>query len=815
MQVSPAAASVRSQAAVTGASLQVSSLSAAATQVDYSVTFRSPAALTFQTSTITVTAPAGTKLSDASGCYVVSDDAAPPGRCGGTTITGLKAVISVPEDIAAGDPVTVILDGTTNAATTGAKTLKVATSADPTAVSLPFTLVAKQAVTGAALHVSSQSAGASGTAYTLTFTSPARLITNSLITVVFPAGTGMPVSGCSQTDWIDDTNGSGGCVTEATTGTTATVHGLQSNPGDVNTIVFYNVTSPAGAGSHSVKLSTTSDPQPVTLTYSLVAKTAVTNPFLQLSNYTAGASGADWAIGFTAPDRLVQSGAGSSSTQITIKAPAGTVFPAGGCSAYTFIDAGPAASQGAVNGCLAATVSGTTVTVENGFDTNPGNTIFLVIDGVKNPSSMSTIKVSTGADPTPVTIPLSAATVMAATDQLSSTSAGASEVTYAETFASTGPLTASTSTLTLTSPDATFAVCSAHVEYLEIDDTTGAQAGICPPGSTTPGPSVTLTDELNTSAGDEITVLAYGITNPAAAGSSTFAISTLPGAGGASLPIKITAKTAVSGVQLSLSSTSASAGVVALSATFTAPNGLMVSGLGDDFSTIVVKAAAGTKFLPTGYADVINDDTGASAGSTYTSSGTTATVIPGSGGSLGSGPGDEISVIIWGMTNPAAGGSVPASLSTTSDPKVVTAGYTLTAPASVSDNILQLSSTAGGATGVTYTQAFILANTLVTTTDSNSTITTTLPAGTGMPGGGSDNVNVIDETTGVDCGGNAAITGTTAVITLGTGSCVDPPAAGDVVALTLSGVTNAGGLSGKSVALSTSADPAVVSTPIP
>jgi hypothetical protein len=636
--VSPATASVRPQAAVTGASLQVSSLSAAATQVSYSVTFRSPAALTFPTSTITVTAPAGTKLSVASGCYVVSDDANPPGRCGGTTITGTKAVISVPEDIAAGDPVTVILDGTTNPASTGAKTLKVATSADPTAVSLPFTLVAKQAVTGAALHVSSQSAGASGTAYTVTFTSPARLTTNSLVTVVFPAGTGMPVSGCSQTDWVDDTNGSTGCVTEATSGTTATVHGLQSNPGDVNTIDFSNVTSPAGAGSHSVKLSTTSDPQPVTLTYSLVAKTSVTNPFLQLSNYTAGASGVDWTIGFTAPDRLVQTGAGTSSTQITIKAPAGTVFPAGGCGTYTFIDAGPAAGQGA-EGCVATTVTGTTLSAATGFDTNPGNTIFLVISDVTNPSSMSSIKVSTGADPVAVTIPLAHATAMSATDQLSSTSAGATEVTYAETFASTGPLTGGdTSTITLTSPDAIFSACSASTEYLEIDDTTGAQASICPPGDTSPGPSVALSDALDTSAGDEITVLAYGVTNPASAGSSTFAISTSPAAGGASLPIHITAKAALSLGQLALSSTSASASLTALSATFTVPDGLMVSGLGDEFSTIGVKAPAGTKLPSRGFALFVNDDTGALGGSGYTSSGTTATVIPGSGGFFGAGP---------------------------------------------------------------------------------------------------------------------------------------------------------------------------------
>ncbi len=78
---------------------------------------------------------------------------------------------------------------------------------------------------------------------------------------------------------------------------------------------------------------------------------------------------------------------------------------------------------------------------EYGFDTKPGNTIFLVITGVTNPSSLGSLHVSSGGDPLAVTIPLSHSTAMTATDQLNSASAGATEVACAETFASTGPLT--------------------------------------------------------------------------------------------------------------------------------------------------------------------------------------------------------------------------------------------------------------------------------------------------------------------------------------------------------------------------------------
>ena len=148
---------------------------------------------------------------------------------------------------------------------------------------------------------------------------------------------------------------------------------------------------------------------------------------------------------------------------------------------------------------------------------------------------------------------------------------------------------------------------------------------------------------------------------------------------------------------------------------------------------------------------MINNDTGGQAGSSYTASGTTATVLPGSGGFLGAGPGDEISVIVFGATNPGTAGAKTASLSTTSDPKAVSAGYTLTAKTSVSDDILQLSSRTGGAPNVTWSLTFATTNGLVSATNSGSTITVTFPAGTGMPP--NEDVVLANNTAGTDCGG--------------------------------------------------------------
>jgi len=798
------------------ATLQVSSLSASATDVSYTVNFATPSALTSGTSTITLQAPAGTGLPAAgSVCYGVTDDATAATGCGTVTVTGTTAVITLPVNTAAGDPVSVLVPGVANPTTSGAQSLDVSTSADTTAVSLSYTLAAERAVTNASLHVSSSSASASGLTYAVTFASPDRLTRYSQVTVGFPTGTVPPASGgCSVVGYTDDTDGTLGCPGYSLSGTTATITAPLTNPGDLITITIAGVTSPSSTGTKDVTLSTTADPKAVTLSYSLKAEESVTNPFLQLSSYTGSAANVTWTVGFTAPDRLIDTDVPATSSTVILTAPTGTVFPAAGCADYTFIDASPAGAQGPENGCAAATVSGTTVSIAAGFDTNPGNTIFVVIKGITNPATMSSLTVSTSADPKTISLPLTGPTAMSATDGLSSTSASASAVLYAETFASTGPLTSGASTLTLTSAGATFPLCTASGQYIVVDDTTGAETGACPVSGSSPGSSITLSyGGTTTTAGDEITVLAYGVANATSSGGQTFAVTTSPGAGGASLPFTLTAATSVSAPVLSLVSTSASASGLAYAATFKVANGFIVNGAGDDFSAFTLQAASGTTFPSSGYAEVFNDNTGAGGGATYTASGSTATVLPPSGGNMGGGPGDEISVIIFGVANPSSSGAATASLSTTSDPTATSAKYTLTAQTSVASDILQLSSLSGGASNVTYSVTFRTTNGLVSASNPGSTITVTLPAGTGMPPDGS--VSVTDDTTDQECGGTLTSSGTTATVAITSGSCPQELGAKDVVTLVLTGVTNAPSLSGTHITLSTSSDPAAVTTPLP
>ncbi len=147
----------------------------------------------------------------------------------------------------------------------------------------------------------------------------------------------MPPGGCNVVNWTDDTNGSHGCVglQRHRHDGHAHQHADQSWGHDHDHV--RRVSSPTTTGSHNVTLSTTSDPKTVTLSYSLTAKRAVTNKFLQLSSYAAGASNVTWSVGFTAPDRLIDSGNGIGSSSVTIKAPAGTMLP-NGAVRYTFID---------------------------------------------------------------------------------------------------------------------------------------------------------------------------------------------------------------------------------------------------------------------------------------------------------------------------------------------------------------------------------------------------------------------------------------------------------------------------------------------
>ena len=186
--------------AVSDASLQVSSLSAGATHVTYSVTFRAVHALTEGSSTITLLLPShATVITPSCGNFadlVIDDPQLRAGVLREPHGDSRRATITSPSATSPGDMVTVLLYDVINPATAGLKTVILRTSSDPAPMPLRFVLAPTTAVSDTSLDLSSTSAGASRVTYSVTFKSPDRFISTDnqrpTITLVAPAGTLFP-----------------------------------------------------------------------------------------------------------------------------------------------------------------------------------------------------------------------------------------------------------------------------------------------------------------------------------------------------------------------------------------------------------------------------------------------------------------------------------------------------------------------------------------------------------------------------------------------------------------------------------------------
>jgi hypothetical protein len=820
------AAAAQAASAVTKASLQVSSSSAGATNVVYSVSFMATDPLTSGSSTITLTAAGNTRFPTT--CATVTDDATESSGCGSSsvTVTGStsRIVITSPVTAAAGDMVSVQVGGITNPSSAGSDSLKVATSSDRTAVALPYTLAAKTAVSSPTLELSSLSASATQVAYSLTFKSPGRLAASSTpshvstVTLTAPSGTKFPAPGAGY-DCFDATSQAvnlcnGGLAQVSASGSSVTIPVSPVNPGDVVSLVFGGISNPATAGHTTLTLSTSSDPQPVSLAYTLVAKKPVIHPFLRLSSYKHSATGVTWSVGFTAPDRL-----SNSVSTITLKAPSGTTFPEpSGCdTGYTFID--PAA--GVDTDCVKVQLSDdkATATVTMGVTTSPGDVMSLVISGVTNPGS-GKLEVSTSSDPRAVSLPLSAATTAAAAAHLDSTSASAAQVQYATTFVLTGALT-TTSTIRLGGPAHTVFPTGNCLSgyYVVYDLSTGADAADCYTGPA--GASVSFTGNVPAKAGDELAVIANSVTSTPAAGGHTLAVTTSTG-GSATPAFTLTAAAKVTAPILHVTSLSASATGTDYAVTFHATNGLF-----PDYSSATLSLPGVCWPAGSGDADgwgIFDDTTGLSGGASATYSGSvpsgcgngsTAVVTPGTGDGFNAAPGDVITLFATGTGNPATPGPKTLSLFTSGDPTTVGLAVKLTKPSVISLPALNLSSHQSGATNVTYAATFRVATGLYPTA---SSATLSLPGVCWPPGSGDeDGWAVYDDTTGLSGGASATYSGSvpsgcdhgsTAVVTVGTGDGFNA-APGDVVTFLATPGTNPPKTGQHVLQLSTSTDPVV------
>lgn len=727
------------QSAVADGSLQVSSASATASHVTYSVTFRALHPLTAGSSTITLELPAHATLASPL-CYpdstdLVTDDASQSTGCGAISVDGRQVVIKSPVTTSAGDTVTVMLNGITNPPGPGLKMVLVSTSSDPGPAPLHFVLAPQTAVGTATLQLSSYSAAASRVTYSITFKSPDRFFDGdnqrSTITLAAPPGTVFPSYSCGAYAFVDDTETtSGGCGPSfhvSGAGATVTINPPTTQPGDLLTLVIKGVANTTKTGPHSLVLSTSADPRPVALDFSILLAQSVARPFAQMSSYAASAKAVTWSVGFSSPDRLSGFGSPSGDSTITLLAPKGTVFPPpGGCSpTYVFVDPIDEIDHCVVGVKLSD--GGSRVVVRPlGGATTPGAVMALVITGVTNPPTPGALQVWTTSDPAPTSLPSSGPTVPALSLQLDSTSARATMATYAATFDMRSGFDAANcfsngSKLTLTGPAGTVFPAAGYVFY-DLSNGTLAGAVACPPPRTTyhPGSTIPLATgiaagDLSVKPGDYLAVVGTSVTSAPSAGPHNLGVVASTGTGVAPRFV-LTSPSRVGSPIAQLLSHAAGATQVHYAITFRAANGLLpdASGIGLSMLGVAWGPGSGDNDSWAFY----DDTTGLTASALASYAGKPATpnkpdnpgpafATPSTGDGFRAAPGDIVTVATDGTVNPSGPGTHTLTVYTSGDPATVAIPVALGRPVAPALAVLDLSSPLTGAKNVAFALTFV------------------------------------------------------------------------------------------------------------
>jgi hypothetical protein len=775
------------------------------------VSFIATSGLTQGASTITLAAPAGTTFApNACNNYFLTDTTTNgSSNCDTAVLSNGNATVTLTSGLAvgAGDSVTLVANAITNTSTTGSLHVDVSTSNDTTPVSLPLSITTPTAVTSASVTPTSHGAGATQVTYDVQFTATSGLTQGfSVITVAAPAGTVFPAPAC-DVDFVTDVTASqtrncnGGSVANGGA-TLQLVPGIDIPAGHAVDLTLNGVANPSSTGSLHVDLSTTSDATAVSMALSIAAPTSVGSATLTPTAHGAGATQVSYDVQFTPTSGLTHG-----FSVITVAAPAGTVFPAPACDVDFVTDV--TANQ--VRNCNQGTVtnSGATLQLTPSIDLPAGHSVDLTLNGITNTATTGSLSValSTTSDTASVSLPLSisaATSVASASLTPTAHAAGATQVTYAVQFTATSALTRNFSVITLAAPAGTvFPAPACDVDF--VTDVTASVSHNCNTGSVTNGgATLQLTPTLDIPAGHVVALSLRGITNTSTTGSLHLDLSTTSDTSIVSLPLPITASTAVGGATLATTSTASGATGVTYTVQFTA-----TSGLTHGFSTIVLAAPAGTLFPPVAcseyfvFDDTQSTGTNCNAGSVVNSGATLQLVT-----NVDIAPGDAVRVVAHDITNAVASGPNHIDLSTSSDQSAVSLPITYTGGGSVGGLTVALGDQVVGAPNDSATLHFTTSGALPA---GSSTITLTAPPSTQLPTGGCQ-YDLVDEVTqahnncqtvGVTNGGRTVTI--TPTITLG---------AGDSIQLSITAITNPTAAGSSTIDIATSVDPVVASAPI-
>ncbi len=468
--------------------------------------------------TITIAAPAGTVLPTFG---QVRDDTTSTtlSRSGVRTNSNATLTLSLccSDQISAGDTITVTLDDVKNPATGGPYSLSLSTSSDPSPVTTPqYSLTAPEQITNlTAASLSSAASGVQHVSYSFSFKasgSTGRLVDPGTITIAAPGGTVLPTFGVIRDDTSGITMSRSGVRTNSNaTLTLSLCCSDQINPGDTITVTLDDVTNP-GPGGHTLDVSTSSNPTPVTTpTYTLTAPEQITGlTGVSLSSAAGGVQHVRYSFSFKASGstgRLVDPGT------ITISAEPGTVMPTFG--EIRDDTAGTTMSRSGVRTNSNATL---TLSLCCSDAINPGDTVTVTLDDVTNPATGGpyALNVATSSNPASVTTPGFTLTAPQQVTGLTAVTATTdAQGVVSDTFSfkpsvPTGGLVSS-GEITIAAPAGTVLPTFAEISD-DTANTQGSRSGVRSNSNATLTLSLCCSDALN--PGDTIMVTLRDVTNP-------------------------------------------------------------------------------------------------------------------------------------------------------------------------------------------------------------------------------------------------------------------------------------------------------------
>jgi hypothetical protein len=528
---------------------------------------------------------------------------------------------------------------------------------------------------------------------------------------------------------------------------------------------------------------------------------SVADVSLSASSTGGAATATIWNLRFVTPDALP---AGAS---VTVSAPAGTSFPAGGASVYDLTQNAsiPVSAQSLSGG-------GDAVSLTLGSGAPARDLLALHFAGVTNPpggTPLSSVTVATTVDSQPAGAGGGAFGSPQSVSELgfspSSPAGGATGVTWSLHF-TTSPQGGLPGTgdgkITLAAPAGTVFSGAAPTIY---DLDTGMTIGVASPALSNSSATESVPVTSRVAGGEKLVLIQPDVTNPAAGtpfagvslSTSADSVPASPASGG------FVAAGSVSNVAFGASNAGAGATNTTWNVRFT----LSASGGLSDHGTITIGGPSGTSFAG-GSPNVWDLTTGIQLPAVAAHSGSSETIT--AGGELAGG--DTLEVSQSGVTNPPGGISPgQVSVSTSSDPSPVAASALGAATSSISNVAVAENTLAGGASAAVWSYSFVTSTTGALS--GGNTVTINAPSGTTLFGG--CGTRVIDETTGAFddlCGGRVTVSngGATATITLDGGMSIG---AGDsvVVLLAQTGNPAASGYAAADFSVSTSADTTAVS----